>query len=119
MDGQTRVKVVKDLVLTPKRIKLFLISCRKDSHNTVIYGLLFSSSLEEADKGALVDVLVSDLEAILILICSWKTSKGTLGTLDVYCSSVVFPLLLLPLRLSWYSSISQGRRGYLALNEDD
>lgn len=76
-----------------------------------------------------MDVSVSDPEAILILILisSWKTFKGTLGTLDVYYSSMVFPpllllllLVLLPLELlSWYSSISQGRRVYLALNEDD
>ena len=54
------------------------------------------------------------LESILVLSSSWRTSNGTLGTPNVYCSSVVFPpllllsllLLLLPLEISWYSSIS-------------
>ena len=81
-----------------------------------------SSSLEEWDKGTLVDVPASDLEAILILISFWKTSKGTPGTSNVCCSFVVFPPLLLllsallPLRLLlWYSSISLS---LLFLDED-
>ena len=67
-----------------------------------------SSSLEEADKGTLMDVPKSDLEATFVLTSSWKTSKGTPGTPDVYSSFVVFPPLRLlsvplPLRLlSWY-----------------
>ena len=71
-----------------------------------------------------MDVPVSDPEAILILISSCKMSKGIPGTLDVYCSSVVFPLLLLLLLLSvvlplgllsCYSSISLSS---LLLDED-
>lgn len=50
-----------------------------------------SSLLEEVDERALVDGSVDDPKATLVLISFYKTSKGTLWTLDEYCSSVVFP----------------------------
>ena len=53
---------------------------------------IFSFSLEEGmDEGALVDGLADDLKAALILISSWNTSKGTAGTPDEYCLTVVSP----------------------------
>jgi len=36
MDGQTRVKVVKDLVPTPKGIKLFLVCSRRNTYSATI-----------------------------------------------------------------------------------
>jgi len=51
MVGQMRVKVIWDLVPTPKRIKPFLISSRRDSYNIAIYGLLFTRRGRQVGTG--------------------------------------------------------------------
>ena len=69
----------------------FFLSILEETPITQQYKIFSFSLGEGMDEGALVDGLADDLKAALILISSWNTSKGTAGTPDEYCNTVVSP----------------------------
>ena len=81
----------------------FFLSILEETPITQQYKIFSFSLGEGMDEGALVDGLADDLKAALILISSWNTSKGTAGTPDEYCSTVVSPTPPPPTHYYYYN----------------